>query len=153
MNSESQIRAGPSRSRPPRILVVEADHPTSESYRVGLSIAGFDVDCSRDGEEALARLITDGLPDVIVLDLGLPRVDTTRRRRDGFDLLDALRASTLTDRLPILAMSNDEGSLFEALHRGASDCIPSQIATSSLVRVVKDIVDDRIPKGWIPVDE
>ena len=116
-------------------------------------IAGFDVDCSADGEEALGRIIAGGIPDVIVLDLGLPRVDWTKRRRDGFDLLDALRAGRLNDKLPVLAMSNDEKSLFAALHRGASGCMRSQVTPSFLVRVVKDIIDDRIASGWISVDD
>jgi DNA-binding NarL/FixJ family response regulator len=116
-------------------------------------IAGFDVDCSRDGEEALARMLAAGVPDVIVLDLGLPRIESTRRRRDGFDLLDTLRANRLTDTLRVLAMSNDHDSLIEALHRGASHCMPSHVTASSLVRVVKDVIDDRTPRGWFHADD
>jgi DNA-binding NarL/FixJ family response regulator len=134
-------------------LVVEADHTTAESYRVGLTIAGFEVDSSVDGEEALGQIIWRGIPDVIVLDLGLPRVDATTRRRDSFDLLDALHASRLTDAIRVLAISNDGTSLLEAVNRGASECLPSQLAASSLVRVVKDMIAEEHPRGQIGVHD
>lgn len=118
MNIQLLTRGYPSPTRRQRVLVVEPDHVTAESYRAGLRIAGFDVDCTRDGEDALGRIMALGVPDVILPDLGLPRIDPARRRRDSFDLLDVLRASRLTDTLPVLAMSEDHGSLIEALHRG-----------------------------------
>lgn len=153
MKTLPTTRGGFPRIGPPRVLVVEADHATAESYRVGLTIAGFKVDCSPDGEEALGRIIWGGVPDVIVLDLGLPRVDSTRRRRDSFDLLDALYASRLTDAVGVLAMSDDNTSLFEAIHRGATNCLPSQVAASALVRAVKELMDGGGRRGEIGIDD
>jgi len=78
-----------------RILLVEDDAMIGAAVRKGLGSAGFAVDWVRDGQsEDLA--LANGVYDLVVLDLGLPR-------RDGMSLLTALR--NVGSRLPVLVVT------------------------------------------------
>ena len=68
----------------PSVLVVEDDADLRYLFRVSLAVAGFRVREAADGYMALAAL-EDTMPDVVVLDLGLPRVS-------GFIVLDEIAA-------------------------------------------------------------
>jgi DNA-binding response OmpR family regulator len=61
------------RERRRRVLVVEDDRALADMYRTALRFSGFDVDGATDGVSAL-RLIDQSVPDVVVLDLHLPRL-------------------------------------------------------------------------------
>jgi len=65
-------------------LVVEDDADLRYLFRIALTVAGFRVREAADGYQALVSL-EQHPPDVLVLDLGLPRVD-------GFSVLDELAA-------------------------------------------------------------
>ena len=56
-----------------RVLVVEDDGALVDRYRSALRFSRFDVDVATDGVSAL-RLIDQCVPDVVVLDLHLPRL-------------------------------------------------------------------------------
>jgi DNA-binding response OmpR family regulator len=68
----------------PRVLLVEDDADLRYLFRISLTVAGFAVREAVDGYHALVAL-EESRPDVVVLDLGLPRVD-------GFAVLDELAA-------------------------------------------------------------
>ncbi len=59
---------------PPRILVVDDEPDLRSVLRFGLEAAGFEVLEASDGEQGL-QVACDQLPDLIVLDLMLPRMD------------------------------------------------------------------------------
>ena len=65
-------------------LVVEDDADLRYQFRIALTIAGYRVREAADGYQALIA-VEQYAPDVIVLDLGLPRVN-------GFSVLDELAA-------------------------------------------------------------
>jgi len=56
-----------------RILIIEDDKPLADLYRSSLRFSGFDVDVAEDGVTALWK-IEQNRPDLIVLDLHLPRL-------------------------------------------------------------------------------
>src|SRR6185503_3833074 len=62
--------------RRPLLLVVEDDHVLRDLYRVTLSLSNFAVHACEDGLDAL-HYLDQSRPDVIVLDLDLPRVSGT----------------------------------------------------------------------------
>ena len=66
------------------VLLVEDDLDLRYFFRISLTVAGFSVREAGDGYQALVAL-EQHRPDVIVLDLGLPRVD-------GFAVLDEIAA-------------------------------------------------------------
>lgn len=80
-----------------RILVAEADAAARMLLRRRLESEGYDVDVAEDGEEALAAL-AENLPDLLIVDVSLPKVD-------GLEVLRRLRGEPRGLRLPIVVIS------------------------------------------------
>ena len=83
--------------RRPLLLVVEDDKVLRDLYRVTLSLSNFAVHACEDGLDAL-HYLDQSRPDVIVLDLDLPRIS-------GTVLYDEIRARRRADRVPIIVVS------------------------------------------------
>jgi DNA-binding response OmpR family regulator len=81
----------------PLLLIVEDDRVLRELYRVALSLSRFTVHACEDGLDAL-RYLEQENPDVIVLDLHLPRVP-------GMAIFEELRAHPATERVPIVVVT------------------------------------------------
>src|SRR5215216_7155741 len=97
-------------SRSPRVLVVEDDTEIAGALRRSLRIDGYDVRVAEDGEQALSEA---GLfePDLVVLDLGLPRLDgveVCRRLRDKGDV--PILMLTARDGVPDRVAGLDSGA-------------------------------------------
>src|ERR1700722_14097901 len=58
-----------------RILLVEDDHSIREAVQGVLEDAGYQVLEAKNGRDALERLRSGGVPDLIVLDLRMPVMD------------------------------------------------------------------------------
>jgi carbon storage regulator CsrA len=88
--------------KPRKALLVEDNANERELLAIFLRRAGMEVDTAGDGADALDYLHTRGLPDVMLLDMGLPRCDgaTTVRaiRRDP--ACAGLRIVAVTGHLP-----------------------------------------------------
>lgn len=84
-------------ARRPLLLVVEDDPVLRDLYRVTLSLSNFAVHACEDGLDAL-HYLDQSRPDVIVLDLDLPRVS-------GTVLYDEIRARRRADRVPIVVVT------------------------------------------------
>lgn len=82
----------------PRILVAEDEVDVRDSIRTTLEDAGFEVQTVADGQEALQVLQKGPLPDLLVLDLKLPR-------RSGWELLEILRRSPTLLSIPVIVVS------------------------------------------------
>lgn len=83
--------------RRPLLLVVEDDRVLRDLYRVALSFSSFSVHACEDGLDAL-HYLDQSRPDVIVLDLDLPRIS-------GTVLYDEIRARRRADRVPIIVVT------------------------------------------------
>ena len=81
----------------PLILVVEDDPPTAEILTLHLSQAGYKVVHAYDGEEAVAKA-RQLRPFAITLDIMLPR-------KDGWEVLQELKADSLTSQIPVIIHS------------------------------------------------
>src|SRR5215211_527492 len=80
--------------RPPRVLVVEDDEEIAQVLQRSLRMEGYEVRTSADGEAALADADAFS-PDLVILDLGLPKLV-------GIDVARALRAD---GDVPILMLT------------------------------------------------
>lgn len=89
-----------------RILVVEDDPQLRNLYRATLAFAGVDVDYVGDGLDAL-RVIDANPPDLVVLDLNLPRLG-------GVFVQQEIAANNRTRHIPIVVVTGDPGELVEA---------------------------------------
>ena len=78
-----------------RILVIEDDDAVRAALRRALMLAGYEVLLAGDGEDGLLQVETS-VPDALVFDLGLPRVD-------GMDVCRQLRSTG--SRVPILMLT------------------------------------------------
>lgn len=85
---------------PPRILVVEDDANVADLIRAVLIEEGYLVAVARDGADGLQKA-QDWHPDLILLDLRLPKLD-------GSELLKSLRELPGTAETPVVAMSASE---------------------------------------------
>ncbi|MEE4374953.1 response regulator [Pseudomonas alliivorans] len=96
-----------------RLLLVEDDRAIGQGIRVALNTEGYTLDWLEDGLSTLHALRSEPF-DLLLLDLGLPRMD-------GFDLLRQLRAEDIT--LPVLIMTARDGTAdrIAGLDAGADD--------------------------------
>jgi CheY-like chemotaxis protein len=78
-----------------RVLLVE-DHPdTIDVMSMELKVLGYEVTVAKNGLEAV-EMATSQLPDIIVMDIILPKMD-------GFKASSQIRHNPKTQRIPILA--------------------------------------------------
>ncbi|MET2010515.1 response regulator [Microbacterium chocolatum] len=103
-----------------KILVADDDPQLVRALRITLSAHGYDVVAAADGAAAVT-LAAQAHPDIVLLDLGMPRLD-------GVEVIHALRGWTSA---PIIVVSGRTGSAdkVEALDAGADDYVtkPFQI--------------------------
>ena len=113
---------------PPRLLVVDDERPIREMLELGLNSRGFEVRTVADGQAAMP-LIRDWKPDLILLDVMMPKVD-------GFSMLPLLRRLT---EAPIVMLSA-KGEVEDRVHgldRGADDYVAKPFEMSELVARVR----------------
>ncbi|MGZ4429144.1 MAG: response regulator transcription factor [Nocardioidaceae bacterium] len=108
-----------------RVLVVDDDRAVRESLRRSLEFNGYDVSLASDGAEALAS-IAGRLPDALVIDVMMPRLD-------GIETTRALR--TAGNDLPILVLTarDSVGDRVEGLDAGADDYLTKPFALDELL--------------------
>jgi DNA-binding response OmpR family regulator len=113
------------------ILVVDDEPKIVDLARDYLEHAGFAVVSAFDGSEALTRARTDA-PDLIVLDLGLPKLD-------GLDVARALRRDS---NVPIVILSgrSDETDKLVGLELGADDYVTKPFSPKELVARVRAVL-------------
>lgn len=87
----------PSLTARPKILLVEDDHTTSEVICLIFEREGYDIRAAYDGEQAL-RMIEQNSPDLITLNVMMPRLD-------GFEVCRKLKAAENTRHIPILFLT------------------------------------------------
>lgn len=108
----------------PNVLVIEDELPIRRFLRTALTNHGYQFVEAGTAQEGLARL-TLKLPDLIILDLGLPD-------RDGQDVIRELRGWT---SLPILILSarGQESDKVNALDAGADDYLTKPFGVGELL--------------------
>jgi two-component system OmpR family response regulator len=96
-----------------RILIVEDDPILADGLTRSLEQSGYAVDCARSGEQADSMLLGQTY-DLMVLDLGLPKID-------GFEVLRRLRKRG--SRVPVLILTarDEVQNRVQGLDLGADD--------------------------------
>lgn len=107
-----------------RILLVEDDHFQRQSLEAKLRRHGFAVDTAEDGEQALRMLSGGDRPDIILLDLIMPKVN-------GFEVLRVLKEDPATAAIPVIVLTNlgQSSDIENARAGGAVDYIVKSRAT------------------------
>ena len=111
-----------------RILVVEDESEIANYLRRGLSFEGFVVETAADGQAALVA-VRERPPDVIVLDIMLPKID-------GFEV--ARRIRTASD-VPIIMLTARDAvpDRVHGLEAGADDYLVKPFAFEELLARIK----------------
>ncbi len=121
-----------------RVLIVEDDEAIAEVVQRMLRIDGYKTEIAVDGEQALAISQTFN-PDLVVLDLGLPRLDGTevaRRLREQGDV-------------PILMLTARDAveSKVEGFEAGADDYLVKPFERAELLVRLRALLRRRPPRG------
>ena len=93
----------PPSPRRPAVLIVEDDPELRTLYRTALSLAGYAVAVVGDGIDAL-RYIDADPPDILVLDMGLPRLG-------GRDVARETKSHAETCDIPVVVVTGDARGL------------------------------------------
>ena len=130
-------------SRPVRVLVVEDDEEIAQVLQRSLRLEGYDVKVAADGVRALEEAHAF-LPDIVVLDLGLPRLD-------GIDVARRLREDG--DDVPILILTARDAleSRVEGLDVGADDYLVKPFERQELLARMRALLRRRPPRGMAPL--
>jgi two-component system response regulator MprA len=128
----------PSSDRDPRVLVVEDDEEIAQVLQRSLRLDGYEVRLAGDGETALDEASAYH-PDLVILDLGLPRLD-------GIEVARRLRAA---DDVPILMLTARDAveSRVEGLDSGADDYLVKPFERQELLARLRALLRRRPPRG------
>jgi CheY-like chemotaxis protein len=97
-----------------RILLVEDGKPLRRENEGALQRAGYEVICAEDGEAAL-EMAQEGHPDLILLDMNLPKMT-------GPEVLRHLKSEAKTKDIPVVVLSSlSEKNRQKLLEEGAED--------------------------------
>ncbi|ODV10518.1 MAG: two-component system response regulator [Rubrivivax sp. SCN 70-15] len=117
-----------------KVLIAEDDANIVESLSFVLGRAGFEVGTALDGDEVLRRLRVEAF-DVLVLDLMLPK-------RNGFEVLKAIKAEPALRALPVLVLTAkgqpQDRRLVESI--GAEAFMTKPFSNTDLVDAVRRLV-------------
>lgn len=95
-----------------KIMVVDDEASIRQIVEARLNMAGFEVVTAGDGEEAL-KVFNEERPDLIVLDIMMPRVDGLQvcreiRKQDGVPIIMLTAKGEIPDRINALEMGADD---------------------------------------------
>src|SRR5512142_1732821 len=129
-------------SRAPRVLVVEDDDEIAQTLQRSLRMEGYEVRIASDGVAALDDAHAF-LPDLVVLDLGLPRLD-------GIEVAKTLREH---DDVPILMLTARDAleARVAGLDSGADDYLVKPFERQELLARLRALLRRRPPRGAAPL--
>ncbi|OGP47080.1 MAG: DNA-binding response regulator [Deltaproteobacteria bacterium RBG_13_51_10] len=122
-----------------RILVVEDEKKVASFIRQGLGEEGYAVDVASNGEEGLA-MARDGVHDLIILDIGLPKMN-------GLQVLQELRRRKVTTPVLLLTVRATIEDKVLGLDAGADDYLTKPFAFQELVARVRALLRRRTEGG------
>jgi DNA-binding response OmpR family regulator len=123
-----------------RILIAEDERRISSFLERGLTAHGFTIEIAERGDEALELARSDRF-DLVILDLGLPRMD-------GFDVLRELRM--VNERVPVVILTARENvrDTVAGLEGGADDYITKPFRFQELLaRIRLRLRGERAPEA------
>jgi DNA-binding response OmpR family regulator len=136
---------------PERILLIEDDSSIVIGLRMNLEREGYEVELAEDGEVGLSRAV-EGAFDLILLDVMLPK-------RNGYEVLDALRKQNIRTPVLMLSARSAEMDKVMGLDLGADDYVPKPFSVAELLARIRAAIrrgtsrdDLRFRMGDVEVD-
>ena len=120
-----------------KILIVDDEPPIIDVLAYNLKQAGYEVIIARDGEQAVAAARRDQ-PDLIILDLMLPKLD-------GLEVQRIIRRES---EVPIIMLTARDAEIDRVvgLELGADDYVVKPFSVRELIARVKNVLRRSIPR-------
>jgi len=124
------------------ILIVEDDDAIATGLALNLKLAGHRTAIARDGDDAIDQALATDL-DLILLDINLPK-------RNGLEVLSALRAAD--NLVPVIVLSARDGEFDKvaALRLGADDYVTKPFALAELLARIDAVLRRAQPANTPP---
>ena len=120
---------------PEKIMIVEDEEGTRETWQEFFQGSGYDVFGAGDGQQAL-DMIRMNRPDIVLLDLRLPGMD-------GYQVCQRLKGDPLTSNIPIImvtAFLTGASDTVRGLEYGADDYLSKPVDLDVLAAKVKSVL-------------
>jgi twitching motility two-component system response regulator PilG len=123
------------------IMVVDDSPTVCKLVEITLERRGYQVIAAANGLEAMAR-INDELPDMIFLDITMPRMD-------GYQLCKTIKGNNETEHIPVVMLSGKDGFIDKVRGRmvGALDYITKPFQPEALLNLVEKHVNHTGDRG------
>ena len=120
-----------------KILIVDDEPNIVISLEFLMQQSGYEVAIARDGEEALAQMVSFQ-PDLVLLDVMLPL-------RNGFEVCQKIRENSLWNQVKVVMLSakGREIEVSKGLALGADAYITKPFSTKDLIAQVQRLLPDR----------
>ena len=129
-----------------RILIVEDEQPIRKLLEYNLKLSGYETISAADGETAI-KLVESEKPDLIVLDLMLPKLD-------GIEVCKRLRSKGSNIPIIMLTAKGDEFDKVHGLEIGADDYMTKPFSPREVVARIKAVLRrSQAEVDNAPVDE
>ena len=125
-----------SRPKRRRVLVVDDNWDSAESLATLLRVTGHEAHTAHDGLEAV-EAATAWLPDVVLLDIGLPKLN-------GYEAARKIRAQPWSNRMVLVALSGWDQPAYrqESRQAGVNDYLVKPVDRATLLRVLANTATD-----------
>ena len=123
--------------------IIEDDPAMVRFIRRNLELEDFQVVVSRDGEQALDQF-EDEAPDLVILDLGIPKLN-------GMEVCRHLR---ITSDVPVVIVTSKgrDCEIIEGLDAGADDYLCKPFSAGVLLARISSVLRRRLPRYDNPID-
>ena len=117
------------------VLVVEDHEPSRRMLEKMLQMKGYPVRSAADSREFAAEMRKPPRPRLILLDVGLPRVN-------GFDLLGYMRQHPQTQTIPVVMVTarTDRKDVMRGLALGADGYLSKPVSVAALQSVIETVL-------------
>ena len=118
-----------------RILICDDDPVILRLLQVNLELEGYEVLLAHHGEEAI-EVASQGNPDLIVLDIMMPRLD-------GYQTMQKLKAGESTSDIPVLFLSAkaQQSDIERGQEQGVAGYLTKPFDPSELLEVIENLLD------------
>ena len=127
-----------------RVLIVEDDDAIATGLALNLKLAGRPTAIARDGDDAIKQIEGEDFA-LVLLDINLPK-------RNGLEVLSALRASDNLVPVIVLSARGGEFDKVAALRLGADDYVTKPFALAELLARIEAVLRRVQPIAPMPVE-
>jgi len=119
-------------AHPIKILIADDEDVILEIMARKIASQGYEVVTARDGQEAWEKIVSD-IPDIIILDLNMPRMD-------GWAVLSQLRQNPPTKRwqpVIIVTAQNELGSFRKGMNMEADHYLTKPCQIEDVLKAIR----------------